>query len=274
MRRLVPRLREAGGMPAAVPPPPPAVQQEEAPPVAFSADPAGNGAGIGLLPAAIQGPVAQYLKTPPQPAPANARLLGIGAVLLRVQESLTNADRAWLEGLQHRLPRHSRAQRWAATVLLPPAQLAALVDVCARCLDSKPAAADALVDYWRAAALYPSLLRRRSDAQLRYAMITPPSQLMVEAFGALRMPVTPESDSTPTELHGCADPGGGGAAAHRGRPAAAGAAGDRLRRSDSCRHCRHRRGGGCCGVCRRGGGGCCGVCRRGTPAHAVRRDDA
>jgi hypothetical protein len=203
----------------------------------------------------------------------NARLLGIGALLLRVQETLTDADRAWLEGLQHRLPRHPRAQRcqWARAAAAPPC-------CCHWHLPSS-------LHSWTCAhgAWTPSLQPRTrwstTGGPLRstppccggaaprswrtlWPLATPPSQLMVEVFGALRMPVMAQSDSISPKLHRCADPGGGGAAAHRGRPAAAGAADDRLRRNDSCRHCRHRRGGGCCGVCRRGGGGCCGVCRR------------
>jgi hypothetical protein len=47
-------------------------------------------------------------------------------MLLRVQASLTPHARTWLKRLPETHPCHTNARRWAATLLLPPAQLHAL----------------------------------------------------------------------------------------------------------------------------------------------------
>jgi len=164
----------------------------------------GNGGVIELLPSSVrmQVRVWQGAGKPPG-APRHDRVQRVGALLVRVQGSLTASERAWLEWLQRKEPCHSQARRWAATLLLPRDQLDTLVDLCAESLHSQAAAVDTLAAYWRCAALHPSLLRRRSPAQLRYAMATPPSQLIVEAVGGRRVPVTPEDDTMPAHLSTC-----------------------------------------------------------------------
>jgi hypothetical protein len=163
-----------------------------------------NGGVIELLPTPVLRPVlVRRGAGKPRAAPRHDRGQRVGALLLRVQSSLTAAGRAWLEWLQRKEPCHSRARRWAATLLLAPERLKALVDLCDERLDGQTAAKDTLMEYWRCAALYPSLLRRRSTAQMRYAMATPPSQLNVEAVGGLRVPVMPENDTMPAHLSAC-----------------------------------------------------------------------